>query len=71
MEKKRCIVIIEETISHAFSVESESLDEAMSITAKKYESAEFVLDYPSLESTRAFVVSEDEKEIMTEWEEIV
>ena len=59
-------VTIEEHISQAFEVESDTLEEAMQIAEDKYRSGEFVLENPCV--TARLMMAENNYEA-TEWSE--
>ena len=59
-------VTIEEHISQAFEVETDTLEEAMQIAEDKYRSGEFVLENPCV--TKKLMMAENDYEV-TLWEE--
>ena len=60
-------VTIEEHISQAFEVESDTLEEAMQIAEQKYYDGEFVVD--AFNAPTAKLMMADDGQYQTEWEE--
>ena len=56
--KKFCVVI-EETISEEFEIESDSKEDAIKNAIEKYKSGEFVLNPGNLESKKIYIDNDD------------
>lgn len=59
-------VTIEETISEAFEVEAESLEEAIALAEEKYYKGEFVLEAPDV-TKRMMMARNEEADAQTDW----
>ncbi len=65
--KKKYNIVIEETVSKSFEVIADDENQAKSIAAEKYKSAEFVLAPGELTAKQIQVCNDDD--ILTDWEE--